>query len=318
MRSATATAHPNIALIKYWGKRDAALNLPAVPSLSITLDGFRTETTVRWGAPADLVQIDGRRVEGKEAARVLAFLDRIDPARPPVEVLSQNNFPAAAGLASSASAFAALALAATAAAGLQPDRQALSVLARQGSGSAARSLWGGWVVWDRGERPDGLDSHAWPLAPADHWDLRLVVAVVSGSRKPVGSTEGMIRTQQTSPLFPAFVAAAPERLRLAIQAVQDRDLAALGEQMERSTYEMHATMISAWPPVRYWQEGTVACLRTVEELRAQGVGAWSTMDAGPNVKVLCEAAQAEGVAERLREHAARVEVLRIGGEPRVE
>lgn len=315
MRTSTAIAHPNIALIKYWGKRDAALNLPAVPSLSITLDGFQTETTVCWGAPADLVQIDGRRVEGSDRQRVLAFLDRIDPARPPVDVRSENNFPAGAGLASSASAFAALALAATAAAGQDLDRTALSRLARQGSGSACRSLWGGWVVWDQGERPDGLDSHAWPLAPADHWDLRLVVAVVSGAKKAVGSTEGMIRTQQTSPLFPGFVQAAPERLRRAIEAVRARDLSALGEQMERSTYEMHATMISAWPPVRYWQEASLGCLRAVEELRAEGVGAWSTMDAGPNVKVLCESADAEQVAARLGEHAARVEVLRIGGAP---
>lgn len=317
MKLATAVAHPNIALIKYWGKRDVALNLPAVPSLSLTVDGFHTRTTVAWGAPADRVQLDGRPASADAARRVLAFLDRLDPARPPVEVRSENDFPTGAGLASSASAFAALALAASRAAGQERDRTELSILARQGSGSACRSLWGGFVVWDRGERADGRDSHARPLAPADHWNLRLVVAVVSGQEKAIGSTEGMIRTQRTSPLFPAFVQAAPERLQRAIEAVQHRDLAALGEQMERSTWEMHATMISAWPSVRYWVEGSLACLRAVEELRAQGVGAWSTMDAGPNVKVLCAADDAPRVAAALRALVERVEILSPGGEPRV-
>ena len=317
MPVATAVAHPNIALVKYWGKRDRALNLPAVPSLSVTLDGFATTTTVRWGAGADRVEVDGRLLEGAEAGRVLRFLDLVDPARPPVEVHSRSNFPAAAGLASSASAFAALALAATAAAGQQPSPQALSVLARRGSGSACRSLWGGFVVWRRGERADGLDSHGEPLAPEGHWDLRIVVAVISEGRKAVGSTEGMVRTEQTSPLFPAFVQAADDRLERARRAVLDRDLPALGEQMERSTYEMHATMISAWPPVRYWRPGTLATLQAVDELRAAGTLAYCTMDAGPNVKVLCRAEDAAAVAAAVAPHAARVEVLRVGGAPTV-
>jgi len=318
MPVAIARAHPNIALVKYWGKRDLALNLPAVPSLSVTLDHFQTETTVTWGAPADRVVLDGRLAEGRAAERVLRFLDRVDPDRPPCQVDSASNFPAAAGLASSASAFAALALAATTAAGQQRSRQELSILARQGSGSACRSLWGGFVTWARGERPDGLDSHGSPLAPPEHWDLRVVVAVVSEGRKPVGSTEGMLRTQATSPLFPAFVAAAPERLARAVQAVRDRDLSTLGEQMERSTYEMHATMISAWPPVRYWQPGTLQVLAAVEALRAAGTQAWCTMDAGPNVKILCAAADAPAVVAAVGPLVARVESLGLGGDPVVE
>lgn len=317
MSVATARAHPNIALIKYWGKRDRALNLPAVPSLSVTLDGFHTTTTVRWGATADRVELDGAVAQGKEADRVLRLLDLVDPGRPPVQVQSASNFPAAAGLASSASAFAALALAASKAAGQELSPQALSVLARRGSGSACRSLWGGFVTWARGERPDGLDSHGQPLAPAEHWDLRVVVAVVSEGKKVVGSTEGMVRTQQTSPLFPAFVAQADERLARARQAVLARDLGALGEQMERSTWEMHATMISAWPSVRYWQPGSLRVLQAVEALRAAGTQAWCTMDAGPNVKVLCAAADAAVVQEALAPHVARVHVLRIGGTPAV-
>lgn len=317
MSVATARAHPNIALVKYWGKRDRTLNLPAVPSLSVTLDGFHTTTTVTWGAPDDRVELDGAVAQGRETERVLRLLDLVDPGRPPVQVRSASNFPAAAGLASSASAFAALVLAASRAAGRDLPVEALSVLARRGSGSACRSLWGGWVTWARGERPDGLDSHGLPLAPAEHWDLRVVVAVVSEGKKAVGSTEGMVRTQETSPLFPAFVAQAEERLARARQAVLDRDLAALGEQMERSTWEMHATMISAWPSVRYWQPASLRVLQAVEALRAAGTPAYCTMDAGPNVKVLCAAPDAAVVQEALAPHVTRVHTLRIGGTPSV-
>lgn len=169
---ATAVAHPNIALVKYWGKRDDALNLPAVPSLSLTLGGFVTTTTVTWGAASDRFRLDGREAHADEARKVFALLDRIDPNRPRCDVESQNDFPTAAGLASSSSGFAALAVAGAAAAGVDLDPTALSVLARQGSGSACRSLWGGFVEWRLGERADGLDSHGLPVAGPEHWTSR--------------------------------------------------------------------------------------------------------------------------------------------------
>jgi len=318
MTAATARAHPNIALVKYWGKRDLRLNLPAVPSLSVTLDRFETVTTVTRGTAEDRVRIDDAEAVGQARRRVLRILDLLDPGRPPCHVVSHSNFPAAAGLASSSSAFAALVLAADVAADQCRSTDQLSALARRGSGSACRSLWGGFVEWSLGRHHDGSDSHGHPIADPDHWDLRIVVAIVSDARKPVGSTEGMIRTQQTSPLFPSFVAQAPERVARARQAVLDRDLDALGEQMERSTWEMHATMLSAWPTVRYQQPATLACLDTVVALRAEGVSAWATMDAGPNVKVLCRAADAGRVADALRTQVTRVEVLGVGGDPKVE
>lgn len=316
--AATACAHPNIALVKYWGKRDIRLNLPAVPSLSVTLDRYRTQTTVTRGVDRDRVVIDGVEASGRPKERVLRLLDLLDPGRPPCDVDSNSNFPVAAGLASSSSAFAALVLAASAAAGQEHTREQLSVLARRGSGSACRSLWGGFVSWQLGQRHDGSDSHGEPVAPADHWDLRVVVAVVSDAKKAIGSTDGMIRTQETSPLFPAFVAEAPGRVERARQALLDRDLAALGEEMERSTWEMHATMLSAWPTVRYARPGTMACLDAIADLRSQGLPAYCTMDAGPNVKVLCAADDSELVAEVLRGHARAVEVLAVGGDPTVE
>ena len=223
---ATAIAHPNIALIKYWGKRDRALNLPAVPSLSITLAPFQTRTTVSWGEQSDAFEINGEVATGSAAERIGSFLDLVHPARPPVHISSQNNFPTAAGLASSSSAFAALALAASAAAGHERSLKDLSILARQGSGSACRSLWGGWVTWERGQAADGTDSHGTPLAPQDHWDLRVIVALVSSEKKAISSREGMLHTEATSPLYDGWVTSAEADLQEAIAAVNEQDLRA--------------------------------------------------------------------------------------------
>ncbi|MBN2798643.1 MAG: diphosphomevalonate decarboxylase [Deltaproteobacteria bacterium] len=308
----TAIAHPNIALVKYWGKRDAALNLPAVPSLSLTLSRYHTRTEVLWGATADQVWLDGRAATPREAGKVFAFLDLIDPSRPPVEVRSVNSFPTAAGLASSASAFAALALAATEAAGRPLPLEALSALARRGSGSAARSLWGGFVAWELGERADGADSHGVQVADERWWDLALVVAVVSSGPKAVGSSEGMARSRATSPYYPLWVEGGPADVERARAAVLARDLPALGEVMESSTFKMHATMHTAVPPLLYQAPATTAVLHEVQALRARGIGAWSTMDAGPNVKVLCASEDAERVAEALRPLVERVDTLAPG------
>jgi diphosphomevalonate decarboxylase len=318
MTVATATAHPNIALVKYWGKRDLALNLPAVPSLSLTLDRFQTRTTVVWGAEADSVELDGERASEHAAGRVLAFLDLLDLQRPPCQVTSRSNFPVAAGLASSSSAFAALALAASAAAGRDTDPTVLSRLARRGSGSACRSLWGGFVEWPRGERADGADSHGRPLAPPDHWDVTMVVAIVSGARKPVGSTEAMERARRTSPYYDTWVRTASEDVGEARAAVLARDLARLGKVMEASTHKMHATLHTARPPLLYQAPATIACLHAVQGLRDRGTSAWATMDAGPNVKVLCHRSDADEVAASLSRHAEHVEVLGPGGDPILE
>ncbi len=315
--AATAIAHPNIALVKYWGKRDRRLNLPAVPSLSITLAPFETRTTVSWGEEVDRFEINGVEVDGVAASRIAAFLDLVDPARPAVHIQSTNNFPTAAGLASSSSAFAALALAANAAAGHDRSLIELSVLARKGSGSACRSLWGGWVVWRMGETADGTDCHGKPLAPMDHWDLRMVVALVSGEKKATSSREGMLHTEATSPLYGGWVTSAEADLQEAIAAIHDRDLERLGTVMEHSSLKMHGTMLSANPPVRYLKAGSLATLDAVEELRRRGVPAWATMDAGPNVKILTSADHAEDVAAVIQDIVGATHMLHIGGDARL-
>ncbi|MEN9786648.1 MAG: hypothetical protein RLZZ299_1912 [Pseudomonadota bacterium] len=317
MRSATAVAHPNIALCKYWGKRDRARNLPSNGSLSLTLGPWATTTTVHWGAEADSVLLDGAPANPDEARRVLGLLDLFAADRPPVRVESRNDLPTAAGLASSASGFAALVLAADAAAGSGLGGTALRVLARRGSGSATRSLDGGWVRWDRGTREDGADSHGRAIAPADHWDVRMVVAMVDSGRKRTGSTDGMLHTQATSPFHATWTALAEADLAAAEAAILARDLEALGAVAERNAMRMHATYLAADPPGWYWAPGTLHALETVRALRGRGVGAWATMDAGPNVKVLCDANDAPTVAAALGDVVPGVRVLAPAGPARL-
>lgn len=318
MSIATAVAHPNIALCKYWGKRDRALNLPSTPSLSLTLAPFRTRTTVNWGAEADEAWLNGKLATGREAARMFASLDLLDPWRPKVTVTSENNFPTAAGLASSSSGFAALLLAAAAASGRHHTLGEIAVLARRGSGSATRSVFGGWVEWPMGTRADGTDSHGIPIAPPDHWDVRMLVAVLAAGPKGTSSTDGMLHTQQTSPYYPVWTECAPRDVIEARGAVERRDIEALGAIMERSAMRMHASMFAADPPLCYWHAKTLLTIEAVKGLRASGVGCWYTMDAGPNVKILTLTKDAEMVAAVIGAVADRVEVLSPGGPARLE
>lgn len=312
----TAIAHPNIALIKYWGKRDVILNLPSVPSLSLTLSTFYTQTTVTWGSNRDLLVLNGKEKD-EEAQKVFQFLDRIDSARPPCRVVSENNFPTAAGLASSASAFAALALAGVSASQKEYSLQELSILARQGSGSACRSLWGGWVEWMRGHHPDGSDSHGIPLAPPEHWDLRMIVCVVSDQKKPISSREAMQQTANTSPFFQAWCDSAQEDIDIAKQAVLSKDIRALGEQMEHSTMKMFSTMFSAKPAIHYWKPQTLQIVALVKNLREEGILCWATMDAGPNVKILCTPEHSSLIIETVEKYCLKTHILSAGSDAKL-
>jgi len=304
--AATAVAGTNIALVKYWGKRDAALNLPAAGSLSLTLDGLGTRTTVRFadGLAADTFELDGAPADARATARVTNFLDRVRARaglRARALVTSANTVPTASGLASSASGFAALAVAATRAAGLAALPAELSELARLGSGSAARSIFGGFVAMARGGRDDGRDAVAAPLEDdAGAWsDVRLVVAVTSAARKAIGSTEAMERTAGTSPYYDAWIASVPADLAEARAAIAARDLPRLGVVAERSALRMHASAMAAEPGIIYWNAATLAAVETVRALRADGVRAFFTIDAGPHVKVLCAPADAAEIVNAL-------------------
>lgn len=312
MTSARAVAHANIALVKYWGKRDATLILPATSSVSLTLDAFYTTTLVELhDGGADEVILDGQPLRAAGHAKVVAFLDLVRSQASPqiagryARVISTNDVPTGAGLASSASGFAALAGAAATAYGLDLDRRELSRLARRGSGSASRSIFGGFVQWHRGEvaSPEAGDatSFAEPLPVAPSLDVAMVVAVLDAGPKSVGSREAMAHTVETSPYFAAWVEHTERDAAQAVQAIADGDLERLGDITEASALAMHATMLAARPAVRYLAPASLAVLDQLAALRSDGVGAWATMDAGPNVKVLCAAEDADRVARRLAE-----------------
>jgi diphosphomevalonate decarboxylase len=300
----TAVAGTNIAFVKYWGKRDVALNLPATGSLSLTLDRLGTRTTVTFDDGArDRLVLGGAPGGDAETARVSAFLDRVR-ARAEIArralVITDNTVPTAAGLASSASGFAALALAATRAAGLELSPPELSGLARIGSGSAARSIFGGFVEMERGYHADGSDAVARPLPEGDGWDVRLVVAITASGPKAMGSTAAMTHTARTSPFYDAWIAGVPGDLADARAAIAGRDLAALGAVAERSALRMHAAALAADPAIIYWNAATLAAISCVRALRGAGTPVYLTIDAGPHVKALCGAADADAVAAALR------------------
>lgn len=298
--TATAIAHPNIALVKYWGKRDDAANLPATGSLSVTLDAMRTRTRVCFepGLGADRVRLDGQE-DAATSRRVSACLDllrrRAGVAHGAV-VESDNDFPTGAGLASSASGFAALVTAADAALGLGLPREELAQVARIGSGSAARSLFGGFALL-RNQADGGVTVG--PLLAPEAWPLRVVIAITSALPKEVGSRDGMAASRATSPYYEAWLRSHTADLEAGVRHVQGRDFAALATVAEHSCLKMHAVMLTTQPPLLYWLPATLACLQALQALRRAGTPVFFTIDAGPQVKAVCEPAAVSAVRAAL-------------------
>lgn len=314
---AAASAHPNIALVKYWGKRPGRNNLPAVGSLSITLDTLETRTKVCFDAQlkADTFTLNDTPASQAQCARLTAFLDRVrgmGQMRHFAAVDSSNNFPTGAGLASSASGFAALALAATRAAGLVLPQDALSDLSRAGSGSAARSVFGGFVDLACGTAQDGHDAVARPLFGATHWPLRVIIAITNTAEKDVGSTEGMERTRRTAPYWDAWVGGQEADLALARRAIDARDFATLADVSEHSCLKMHALAMAAKPALIYWNPSTLAAMQRVQALRAQGRQVFFTVDAGPQVKAICLPGDAAFVQDALSRVPGVTSVMNVG------
>ncbi|HLF89622.1 MAG TPA: diphosphomevalonate decarboxylase [Anaerolineales bacterium] len=313
-QSATAIAQPNLAFIKYWGNQDHTLRIPSNGSISMNLAGLETQTRVRFdaGLPGDSLTLDGHPASEPALARAKAMLDRVrDMAgiRDPAEITSGNNFPTGTGIASSASAFAALALAASFAAGLSLDEAELSRLARTGSGSACRSVPGGFVEWQVGSTH--TDSFAFTIASPEYWTLVDCVAIVSTEHKPTGSTEGHALAN-SSPLQTARVADAPHRLDICRRAIRTRDFETLADIVELDSNMMHSVMMTSSPRLIYWQPGTLAVMEAVRRWRAEGIPACYTIDAGPNVHVLCEASALQKVEKGLEEIPGVLKVLSAG------
>lgn len=321
--SAVATANANIALIKYWGKRDERLILPYTSSLSLTLSDLYTQTAVNFSDDfsEDFVTLDGENLlpGSTTFCRVISMLDLVREKAgisTKARVASRNHVPTAAGLASSASGFAALCASAAFAAGLKLTPRELSRLARRGSGSACRSIFGGLVIWHAGE--DDETSYAEPVAEAaspasapKNLNLAMIVVTLDDHKKAISSREAMRRTVETSPAYMPWVEQSKLDLSDALEAIRAADIEKLGEVVERNALGMHETMHKAAPPVNYFTDKTYAVLRAVRAMRECGWPVWATMDAGPNVKVLTDGDLAERAAEELR---GRVEYALIQGD----
>lgn len=313
LHKATWLATPNIAVVKYWGKRDSALNLPYNGSVSVTMDEtVSTRTTVEFepALPRDILYLNGTLAREDETARASRVLDAVRKAAgigAAARVSSQNNFPTAAGIASSASGFAALACAAADAAGMKAKSSDLSIFARMGSGSACRSVLGGFVEWQKGNKKDGSDSYALQIAPASHWkELRNVIAITDAGRKLVGSDVGMQLTVSGSALYKERIRKMPKLISGMRKAILARDLPGFLSLAMKESSNMHAVMLDSQPPIMYLNDISRAIMHAVHEFNnAKGeVCAGYTFDAGPNAHVYT-----------VEKHAKEVEKMlsKIGG-----
>jgi diphosphomevalonate decarboxylase len=309
--SSIAIAFPNIAFIKYWGNRNRALHIPSNSSISMNLGELRTRTRVTFNPELqqDHFSLNSSPAGNAAQQRVENLLDKVRKLADLqlyAEVESHNYFPTGAGLASSASGFAALTLAACRAAGLELGERDLSRLARLASGSACRSIPGGFVEWQAGEDDDS--SYSFSIAPPEHWDLMDCIAIVNQAPKSTSSLEGHALAD-TSPLQHARLAGANRRMDLCRGAVLERDFEALAQIMELDSNLMHAVIMTSNPPLQYWQPATIEVMHAVTNWRREGLPACYTIDAGPNVHVICLGSYAPQIANRLSQLPGVLEVL---------
>lgn len=295
-------AHTNIAFIKYWGKENEELTIPQNNSLSLTLDAFYTDTQVTFDETltGDVLFIDDEQQDEtalKKAQVILEIVRDLAGIDTYAKINSINHVPTAAGLASSASGLAALAGAASLAAGLDLSKKELSRLARRGSGSASRSIYGGFAEWEKGHSDE--TSIAKPVDDAD-WDIGMIFIIINDGKKDISSTVGMRRVVETSPYYDGWKDSAATDLVDIKAAIAEQDIVKVGKIAERSALKMHALNFSANPPFNYWSPGSMEAINKVSELRAQGYPVYLTMDAGPNVKLICKQSDMEELLKILR------------------
>jgi diphosphomevalonate decarboxylase len=305
-----AFAPTNIALCKYWGKRDTELNLPVTSSLSIALPEKGAQTTISIiDADNDVVILNGNKLENNSAfvKRLVQYLDLFRREHSFALHIDINmNIPVAAGLASSACGFASLITALNNLFGWELTKRELSILARLGSGSASRSMWTGFVEWHAGVDVDGMDSYAESLKT--QWpELQVGILSITNAEKPISSRAAMQRTVENSVLYQSWPQKVAMDLGLLKQALQDKDMTLLGSTAESNALAMHATMLASWPPVCYFLPETIDAMHQVWGLRSQGIDVYFTEDAGPNVKLLF----LDKDKEKIRETFPQVEIIKL-------
>lgn len=305
----TVRAHTNIALIKYWGKANAKLRLPLMSSLSMTLDAFYTDTSIEKTSGPNEFYLNGKKQNEAQSRRVFNYLKLLQDKfkiSGNLIVKSINHVPTAAGLASSSSAFAALATAFAQCYGLDLDQTELSRLARMGSGSASRSIFGGFAIWQKGDSDE--TSYAYALDEKPEMDLHLLAVELNTQQKKISSTNGM-QAAQSSPFFEPWIQRNEEELKQMIQAIKNNDFTALGQLAELNANEMHAINLTAQPEFTYFEPDTIRAIKLVEQLRQEGLECYYTIDAGPNVKVLCTLKNSKEIVQRFESAFNNVKIV---------
>lgn len=306
---ATAIANANIALVKYWGKRDEKLFLPQNSSISLTTDCLLVKTTIEFSPKhkKDISILNGKQFKkGSDEydeyfELFLAQLKKLAKTNLKAKVVSQSNFPIGAGLASSSAAFASLSAAANRALGLGLKEKELSILARQGSGSACRSIFGGFAEWKKGDKKDGLDSFAEQIAAENHWpDFRIIICLTSKKEKKVKSRTGMAQTVKTSPFYDGWLKTIDDDLKKMRKGIMKKNFSLVGKTAEENCLKMHALMFSTKPAIIYWNSGTIELIHKIIECRKQGLECYFTIDAGPQVKVLGQKKNLEEILKEVK------------------
>lgn len=323
MKKFRAKAHSNIALIKYWGKENEEFIIPKNSSLSLTLDALYTETEVSFiedENDGDIFYLDGELQDEGQHIKLSKYIDifrELSGVKKSVLVNSYNHVPTAAGLASSASGFAALAMALNKLFNLNYSNEEITKLARRGSGSASRSIFGGFVEWVKGDKHE--NSYARKIDDAQ-WDIAMIILVLKNEKKEISSRVAMKQTIETSPLYNAHVESCEEDLENIKQAIKNRDFTTLGKIAEHNAMRMHATMLSSNPPIIYFKEDSIRAIEKVQSMRAKGHEIYYTMDAGPNVKILCRKSETQSIVEELKKEfdESKIIISDIGGDATVK
>lgn len=322
MYAGKARAYTNIALIKYWGKENEELIIPTSSSLSLTLDAFYTETSVVFDdtLSEDIFYLNGHKQDKKQTAKVAKFLSLIRQQQNLslfAKVESNNFVPTAAGLASSASGLAALAGACSEALNLNLTKRELSRLARRGSGSACRSIFGGFAEWKKGDSDETSFGEA---IESDGWenDLAMLFVLVDDGIKDISSRDGMRRTVETSSFYPGWLKTTEEDLITAKKAIAEKNFIQLGEVAEANCLRMHGTTLAAVPPFTYWSPESIKVMQFVRQLRQQGLPCYFTMDAGPNVKILVEKKNLTALKTFLSDHFSQNQLISANAGPEID
>jgi diphosphomevalonate decarboxylase len=313
----TVKTYANIALLKYWGKRDETLFLPTKNSFSLSLDALTTNTTMTFAhTNQHAITVRNMIPDEKTINPIRSFLDHMRQTFAIKECFSlstHNTFPTAAGIASSASGFAALTIGINTLCSLGLSQKELSIVARQGSGSAARSIFGGFVWWHKGTNRDGSDSYAQDLFTSTHWpELRVLIVITQAERKSISSRYGMAQTIKTSPRYHQWLEESAKKEQAFITAIAQKDFYTLGVLTEQEWDGFHQSILQSSPCLCYWNQESYALIKHVQQLRENGISCFFTTDAGPQVKIICLEQNSNAIKQSITQNFPTTKIIESG------